>query len=107
MAQGIAGDDLAFDEKGNAYVTTNPQQTVLRFPGIGREDAALAVDRFMVVGSWESAETAGPTAAAFGRTEKDNTCLYVTTTGGLINPVGKGPVPARVFRVDVGVKGEV
>jgi hypothetical protein len=107
MAQGIAGDDLAFDEKGNAYVTTNPQQTVLRFPGIGLKDAVLAVDRFMVVGSWESAETAGPTAAAFGRTEKDNTCLYVTTTGGLINPVGKAPVPARVFRVDVGVKGAV
>jgi hypothetical protein len=76
---------LRLDGKGNVYVATNPQQTVLRFPGIGLKDAALAGDRFMVVGSCESAETAGPTAAAFGWTEKDNTCLYVTTTGGLIN----------------------
>ena len=73
---------------------------------LGLKDTTLAVDRFMVVGSWDSAETAGPTAAAFGRTEKDNTCLYVTTTGGLLNPAWKSPVPARAFRVDVGVSGE-
>ena len=37
MAQGIAGDDLAFDEKENAYVTTNPQQTISRFRRIGAQ----------------------------------------------------------------------
>jgi hypothetical protein len=107
MAEGVAGDDLAFDVGGNAYVTTNPQQTVLMFPRIGLNDAEMTAERFIVAGGWESAETAGPTAVAFGRTEKDNSSIYVVTTGGLINPVGAGPGPARVFRVDVGVKGEV
>jgi hypothetical protein len=107
MAEGIAGDDLAFDEEGNAYVTTNPQQTVLKFPEIGLNGAGMTAERFIVAGSGESAETAGPTAVAFGRTEKDNKSIYVVTTGGLLNPVGTGPGPARVFRVDVGVKGEV
>ena len=32
MAEGVAGDDLASDE-GNTYVS-NPQQTVLKFPGM-------------------------------------------------------------------------
>jgi hypothetical protein len=39
MAEGVAGDDLAFDE-GNAYAT-NPQQTVLKFPGMGFTDAKM------------------------------------------------------------------
>jgi hypothetical protein len=107
MAEGLAGDDLAFDEEGNAYVTTNPQQTVLKFPGMGVKDAKMSTERFIVAGGWEAAETAGPTAAAFGRTKNDNKALYVVTTGGLINPIGGAPGPARVFRVEVGVKGDI
>jgi hypothetical protein len=106
MAEGATGDDLAFDNEGNAYVTTNPQQTVLKFPGIGLEDAEMASERFIVAGNRKSPETAGPTAVAFGRTDKDNKSIYVVTTGGLIKHIGAGPGPARVFRVDVGVKGE-
>ena len=37
---------------------------------------------------------------------KDEKSIYVVTTGGLIAAVGDGPGPARVFRVDVGIKGD-
>lgn len=107
MAEGVARDDLAFDEEGSAYVATNPQQTVLKFPGVGFKDAKMSTERFIVAGGWKAAETAGPIAVAFGRTESDNKVVYVVTTGGLINPIGAAPGPARVFRVDVGVKGEI
>ena len=60
-----------------------------------------------MAGNKDSPETAGPTAAAFGRTEKDEKSLYVTATGDLINPVGKSPSSARVIRIDIGLKGEV
>jgi sugar lactone lactonase YvrE len=106
LAEGLAGDDLAFDEEGNVYVTTNPQQTVLRILGVGLERAKLAAERFTVAGSRESAETAGPTAVAFGRTQKDEKSIYVVTTGGLITAAGDGPGPAREFRVDIGIKGD-
>lgn len=105
LAEGVAGDDLAFDIEGNAFVATNPCQTVLKFPGAGLKDAGIASERLIIAGSLETAETAGPTAVAFGRTAKDDKSLYVVTTGGLINPVGEFPGLARVLRVDIGVKG--
>lgn len=83
---------------------TNPQQTVLKFPALGLTDAKMVAERFVVVGGLEAAETAGPTAVAFGRTGKDAKSIYVVTTGGLINPIGLGPGLARLFRVDVGVR---
>lgn len=98
---------LAFDEEGNAYVTTNPQQTVLKFPRIGLNDAEMTAESFIAAGGWESAKTAGPTAVAFARSIKDNSSICVVTTGGSINPVGAGPGPARVFQVQIGVRGEV
>ena len=104
-AEGLLGDDLAFDSDGAAYVATNPHQTVLKLAGVG--SGASESERLIVLGSKEQAATAGPTAVAFGRTERDSKALYVVTTGGLIVPVGDGPGPARVLRVDVGVRGEI
>ncbi|KAK5045222.1 hypothetical protein LTR84_009555 [Exophiala bonariae] len=105
MAEGCAGDDLAFDIEGNVYVATNPNQTVLKFFGVRAPGAERVEDRFIVAGGFECTETAGPTAVAFGRTSGDEQSLYVVTTGGLLAPIGEAPGPARVLRVDVGVKG--
>jgi hypothetical protein len=105
LAEGLEGDDLAFDVEGAAYVATNPRQTVLKLKGVG--DGVREVERLIVLGGTEMVETAGPTAVAFGRGKGKRRAMYVVTTGGLIRPVGDGPGVARVLRVDVGVEGEV
>ena len=105
LAEGLLGDDLAFDSEGAAYIATNPHQTVLKLAAVG--EGASESERLIILGNKEQAETAGPTAVAFGRTERDSTALYVVTTGGLIVPVGDGPGPARVLRVDIGVSREI
>jgi hypothetical protein len=109
VAENVGCDDLAFDAEGNAYVATNPVQTVVRLlnAGLGGVKEKGKVEVETVLGGADVEETAGPTAAAFGRTKTDSESLYVTTTGGLVVPVGQGgPGVARVVRVDVGVKGE-
>lgn len=105
LAEELVGDDLAFDNEGAAYVATNPHQTVLKLAGVG--GGASESERLIVLGNKEQAETAGPTAVAFGRTKRDSKALYVVTTGGLIVPLGDGPGPARVLRADVGVNGDI
>ena len=35
LAEGLEGDDMAFDVKGPAYVATNPRQTVVKLVGVG------------------------------------------------------------------------
>lgn len=42
-------------------------------------------DRFLVAGSVDTTEVAGPSDAAFGRTAADRHILYVSTTGGILN----------------------
>ncbi|TVY64179.1 hypothetical protein LSUE1_G008205, partial [Lachnellula suecica] len=79
VAEDITGDDLAFDERGNVYVATNPAQSVMKLSGIGGGKLGL---RETVIGGEGVAETAGPTAVAFGR-GVDAESIYVTTTGGL------------------------
>jgi len=110
LASGVAGDDLAFDVEGSAYVATNPMQTVLKFEQVARRGARVSGEegqRFIVLGGKDNTETTGPTAVAFGRTKDDQDKLYVVTTGGLIVPVGDGPSEARVLTVDVGIAGAV
>jgi hypothetical protein len=104
VAEDLTGDDLAFDEEGNAYIATNPAQSVMRLAGIGvgKEKGEKAT----VLGGEGVAETAGPTAVAFGRVEGDRKSIYVTTTGGIVKAVGEGPGIAKVVRGDVGVRGE-
>ena len=101
LQENVCGDDFAFDQRGNLYMTTNPNQTVLRFGDRGRGQ------RERVAGAEDDEELTGATALAFGRREGDRGRMYVTTTGGLVTPTkGKdGPGEARVVRVDVGVAG--
>lgn len=103
-AENLAGDDLAFDIEGAGYIATHPNQTVLKLPGVGK--GSQESERLIIAGSRTQAETAGPTAVAFGRTKKDDHFLYIVTTGGLVLPIGDGPGPARVLKVDIGVRGE-
>jgi sugar lactone lactonase YvrE len=102
LQEDVCGDDFAFDAEGNLYMTTNPNQTVLKFPDAGRGE------RVRVGGAVDDEELTGATALAFGRLDEDRESVYVTTTGGLVNPTrGKeGPGMARVVRLDVGVAGD-
>ena len=109
--ESLTGDDLCFDKRGNAYVATNPVQTVVKLPGIGTSDARNEEgqkneDRMTILGGADIAETAGPTAVAFGRTVKDENCIYAVTTGGILRPVDGVLGEARIVRVDVGVRRE-
>lgn len=107
VAEGIAGDDLAFDNMGNAYVATNPNQTVVRIAGLGLGEKVEVGVWETVMGGVGNREMAGPTAVAFGRTEKDCESLYVVTTGEIVNPVDGEFGIARVVRSDVGsIEGE-
>lgn len=101
IQENIIGDDFAFDREGNLYMATNPNQTILKFPNRGRGQ------RVRVAGAVDDEELTGATAVCFGRTERDRDSIFVTTTGGLVNPTkGKdGPGFARLVRVDVGVSG--
>lgn len=106
VAKQLTGDDLAFDCEGNAYVATNPAQTVLKFVGIGVEPQNEK--RMRILGGLDQKETQGPTALAFGRVDSDRDCIYVTTCGGFVNPIGEdGPGEAVIVKVCVGVRGEV
>lgn len=107
VAEGLSGDDLAYDSEGNAYIATNPNQTVVKLSGVGVGETVKAGDWEAVVGGVDVKETAGPTAVAFGRTEEDCRSVYVVTTGGLVVAVGGELGSARVVRADVGsVRGE-
>ena len=109
VAEGLTGDDLAFDVSGSMYVATNPAQTVMKLGGIGLAEEAGnkkgKVERTTILGGEEKEETAGPTAVTFGRGEEGMKALYVVTTGGIVNPVNGKVELARVVRVDVAVKG--
>ena len=106
VAENCGGDDFIFDEEGNAYYTTHPRNTVLKLVGAGLIKTGQELKSLRIVGGIDIGETAGPTAAAFGRTVGDRRSLYVTTDGGLVAPLGDGPGPARVIRVEVGIAGE-
>jgi hypothetical protein len=104
LARDLCGDDLALDVEGAAYIATNPQNTLLKFPGVGLGEQES--ERLIIAGTQTQPEAAGITAVAFGRSENDSKALYAVTTGGIIAPVGDGPGLARVLRLDAGVKGE-
>ncbi len=106
VAKNCGGDDFTFDKDGNAYFTTHPRNTVLKLVGVGMDQSGREVERLRVMGGSGLAKTAGPTAAAFGRTAVDRGSLYVTTDGGFVAPVGDGPGLARVIQVEVGIEGE-
>ena len=107
IAENGGGDDFAFDSEGNAYLTTHPMNTVLKLVGVGLGASGRELESLRVMGGTGEVETAGPTAAAFGRTVTDRRSLYVTTEGGIVAPIGDGPGLARVIRVEIGIEGEI
>ena len=91
----LNADDFAFDEDGSAYLTTHVYESVVKL------DAADG-KRSTVAGGLGDIVCAGTTAAAFGRTERDRTGLYVTTHGGMSYRDQSEVGPARLLRVEVG-----
>lgn len=87
-------DDFCFDSEGSAYLTTHVFQSLVKLYNNGL--------RVRLAGGPEDTIVAGTTAAAFGRTLRDKTTLYVTTTGGMSNPVAGKIEPGRVLKLDVG-----
>jgi hypothetical protein len=83
IAQALQGDYYDdFTLRGDfAYLVTGSGNSVekVRLDGSSRQT--------VFAGSLNSTSLAGPTALAFGRTEKDSDVLYVVTSGGLAVPV--------------------
>ncbi|TPG16446.1 hypothetical protein EAH87_14555 [Sphingomonas koreensis] len=95
VAEGLRGDDLAFDAEGAAYVATHIHNGVLRLSPDGtRRDVAGPLQGMP-----------GSTAVAFGRGDGDRSDVYVTTTGGLIGPYEGVARTAKLVRLSVGVAG--
>ena len=86
LATGLIGDDFALAVSGDgtitAYITGNPSNLLTRVE-IKPDDIEVKV----VAGNKNSTVIAGDTAAAFGKTNKDEGILYVVTNGGIAAPV--------------------
>ncbi|MCJ1335957.1 hypothetical protein MMC09_001231 [Bachmanniomyces sp. S44760] len=87
-------DDFAFDAEGSAYLTTHIFNSVVKV----RSDGAPS----RIAGGPDDAVVAGTTTVAFGRTPQDETTLYVTTNGGMTNPVHGKLEPARLLSLQIG-----
>jgi putative intracellular protease/amidase/uncharacterized protein YciI len=94
IQENLNADDFAFDAEGSAYLTTHVFQSLVKLRSNGL--------RSRIAGGPEDIIVAGTTAAAFGRTPKDRTTLYVTTTGGMSFPVGGKIGEGRVLKIDTG-----
>jgi hypothetical protein len=79
IANNVFGDDFSFDRIGNAYIGQNSQNAVAKI----NPEGAVTV----VAGNLNSTRVAGATATEFGRTQRDRSVLYVTTSGGFGSPV--------------------
>lgn len=91
-AAGIGCDDFAFDVRGNLYATTDPFNTLVR----------VAPDGSMEVLLTAADGLDGPTSAAFGR-GNDNNSLYVTNAAFPFFSTAHTP---KLMRVDVGIPGK-
>lgn len=97
LEENLNVDDFCFDSEGSAYLATHVFQSLVKLQNNGL--------RTRLAGGPEDKTVAGTTAAAFGRTSQDRTILYVTTTGGMSNPVAGKVEPGRVLKLDVGHTG--
>jgi hypothetical protein len=79
IAKNVFVNDFSFDDKGNAFAAQNVQDTVAKIAPNGMVT--------VVAGSLNSTLVAGATATEFGKTRKDRSVLYVTTSGGIGSPV--------------------
>jgi putative intracellular protease/amidase/sugar lactone lactonase YvrE len=90
-------DDFALDICGNLYGTTHVYNSVIR----------ISPDKQITTLATAAEGVAGSTAVAFGRTEQDRTCLYVTTNGGMSLPLPQGVESGKVIQLEVGIEGLV
>jgi SMP-30/Gluconolactonase/LRE-like region len=88
-------DDFAFDIDGNLYGATHIFNSVVKITPDGKTTTIATAEQGVI----------GSTAVAFGRTENDNTCIYIVGNGGMFLPPPTGIVPSEVVRLDVGIKG--
>jgi len=95
VAEGLRGDDIAFDALGNLYATTHIHNSLIRLGPDG--------ERAVIAGPEEGMP--GATSCAFGRREVDGDHLYVTTTGGIIMPFQGKPQEAKLVQIAVGMRG--
>ncbi|HEX3445859.1 MAG TPA: hypothetical protein VHS80_14170 [Chthoniobacterales bacterium] len=96
VAENLRADDFAFNDSGCLYIATHPAHTVLKLAPNG--------DRTTIAGPDGGA--VGSTSCAFGRTNYDQTALYVTTSGGLWTPYRGEAQKARLLRLEVGEIGD-
>ena len=95
VAEGLPGDDFAFDSEGNVYMTTHPFNTVIRFKPDGSREILASVQQGVV----------GPTSVAFGTLPNDESTLYVLSDGGLSNPLPNQELRPNVVKLDIGISG--
>ncbi len=94
-AERLRADDFAIDAAGALYIATHPARSLVRLTPDGRRTTLAGAEHGMV----------GATAVAFGRTEADGHAVYVTTTGGTMTVPTEDLEPAKLVRVEVGVRG--
>lgn len=86
-------EDFANARDGTVYLATGNENVITEVEPNG--DAAI------VAGNSNSTEIAEPTALAFGRTWRDWNTLYVTTGGGIGDPInGTVVVGGRIVALD-------
>jgi sugar lactone lactonase YvrE len=73
-----SADDFVLDKHGNAWITTDPNNSLLKVTPDGTVTA--------IEGAINETTLLGPTSAAFGRTSHDLNILYITSNGGIGNP---------------------
>ena len=86
-------DDFVFDQDGSAFMTTHIFNSVVQLCPNG--------ERKRIAGGLNNTVVAGTTAGAFGRTKADRRRLYVTTEGGIVNPIQNKIGPGRVLAIDI------
>ena len=90
---GIFYDDFALDRLGDAFLATQPGDSIAE---VSRNGSTR-----IIAGVVNTTEIAEPTSAQFGRTPADSHVLYVVTAGGLAFPIdGDVVVGGQVVAVD-------
>lgn len=80
IAESVMADDFALEnETSVAYLASLDRNVITKISLGGHAE--------IVAGSLNSSLLAGPTSAAFGRTESNQDVLYITTGGGITAPV--------------------
>jgi hypothetical protein len=91
IASGFTPDDFMLTRDGTAYITTNPQNGLLKVDRHGRVQLVAGNEFKITVG--------GSTGVA---SSKNGSVLYVTTSGGQVSPIlCKTIEPAKVVAIHV------